>query len=275
MALRDMLSEFTTAFATSSLKRCRDMTFSSRVPFVSKRYTFTVRFCPKRCARSMACRSFCGFQSCSRKTTVSALVRFKPNPPTCVVSSKTSIDGSALNFRTTSNRAVGATPPSSLNHETPPSSPRDPNNSSSTRSKTAFSCEKIKTRCPAPPRGFDPETSSSGSSLGTLSTPTPQSSRICFSARNFGLQDSEVRAPKPFATVPFLPEEAGAVTRRGCEHSLRRYCSAWKTCAVPPPPPEAPASPPFTTVSISVFTALPSNASYSFFWYGDRSTYTS
>lgn len=30
-----------------------------------------------------------GFQSCSKNTTVSALVRFRPSPPTCVVSSST------------------------------------------------------------------------------------------------------------------------------------------------------------------------------------------
>jgi len=44
------------------------------------------------------CKSFIGFQSCSMKMTVSAPVRFKPSPPTCVVSNRTSIDGSLLNL---------------------------------------------------------------------------------------------------------------------------------------------------------------------------------
>ena len=41
-----------------------------------------------------------GFQSCSTKITVSAPVRFKPSPPTVVVSSSRSIDGSSLNLPT-------------------------------------------------------------------------------------------------------------------------------------------------------------------------------
>jgi len=44
------------------------------------------------------CKSFIGFQSCSKKMTVSAPVRFSPNPPTCVVSNNTSMDGSLLNL---------------------------------------------------------------------------------------------------------------------------------------------------------------------------------
>lgn len=43
-------------------------------------------------------RSFIGFQSCSTKMTVSAPVRLRPRPPTCVVSSRTSMDGSLLNL---------------------------------------------------------------------------------------------------------------------------------------------------------------------------------
>lgn len=38
--------------------------------------------CPMRCARSMACRSLMGFQSCSTNTTVSAPVKLSPSPPT-------------------------------------------------------------------------------------------------------------------------------------------------------------------------------------------------
>uniref|UniRef100_A0A6B0U0Z9 Uncharacterized protein n=1 Tax=Ixodes ricinus TaxID=34613 RepID=A0A6B0U0Z9_IXORI len=60
------------------------------------RYTFTTFFWPMRCARSMAWRSFMGFQSCSTKMTVSAPVRLRPRPPTWVVSSRTSIEGSVL-----------------------------------------------------------------------------------------------------------------------------------------------------------------------------------
>ena len=49
--------------------------------------------CPKQ-----TCRSFMGFQSCSKKMTVSAPVRLRPKPPTWVVSRRTSTDGSTLNL---------------------------------------------------------------------------------------------------------------------------------------------------------------------------------
>ena len=39
-----------------------------------------------------------GFQSCSKKMTVSAPVRLRPRPPTWVVSRRTSTDGSTLNL---------------------------------------------------------------------------------------------------------------------------------------------------------------------------------
>lgn len=54
--------------------------------------------CPIRCARSMAWRSFIGFQSCSTNTTVSAPVKLRPSPPTWVVSKRTSMEGSLLNL---------------------------------------------------------------------------------------------------------------------------------------------------------------------------------
>lgn len=41
----------------------------------------TFLFCPNRCARSIACKSFIGFQSWSMKMTMSAPVRFNPTPP--------------------------------------------------------------------------------------------------------------------------------------------------------------------------------------------------
>ena len=44
------------------------------------------------------CRSFMGFQSCSKKMTVSAPVRLSPSPPTWVVKRRTSTEGSLLNL---------------------------------------------------------------------------------------------------------------------------------------------------------------------------------
>ena len=44
------------------------------------------------------CKSLTGFQPCSTKMTVSALVKFNPSPPTCVVSNRMSIEESLLNL---------------------------------------------------------------------------------------------------------------------------------------------------------------------------------
>ena len=41
--------------------------------------------CPILWARSMACKSACGFQSLSYNTTVSALIRLIPRPPALVL----------------------------------------------------------------------------------------------------------------------------------------------------------------------------------------------
>lgn len=45
------------------------------------------------------CRSFIGFQSCSTNITVSAPVKFRPSPPTCVVNNRMSMEGSLLNLK--------------------------------------------------------------------------------------------------------------------------------------------------------------------------------
>ena len=41
--------------------RAGSVTFSSMLLSMQNRYTWTSFFCPMRCARSMACRSICGF----------------------------------------------------------------------------------------------------------------------------------------------------------------------------------------------------------------------
>lgn len=135
MLWRLAFSWLITVLAMLILNFCKPMIFSSKVPRVIRRYTFTTRFwnpnehrlyffyprikrvtsvndctspkptCPIRCARSIACRSLIGFQSCSTNTTVSAPVRFKPRPPTCVVRSSTSIDGSLLNLQHTKGKS--------------------------------------------------------------------------------------------------------------------------------------------------------------------------
>ena len=49
----------------------------------------TVSFCPIRCARDIAWKSFCGFQSESKMMTVSAVARLMPSPPARVERRKT------------------------------------------------------------------------------------------------------------------------------------------------------------------------------------------
>jgi len=53
---------------------------STELTVISLR-TLTSFFCPILCARSWACRSWCGFQSESKMTTVSAVWRLRPKPP--------------------------------------------------------------------------------------------------------------------------------------------------------------------------------------------------
>mmetsp|Transcript_11424 Transcript_11424/g.23112 ORF Transcript_11424/g.23112 Transcript_11424/m.23112 type:complete len:242 (-) Transcript_11424:1046-1771(-) len=48
---------------------------------LNRRNTRTSFVWPNRCARAIACLSFCGFQSRSNKITVSAACRLRPKPP--------------------------------------------------------------------------------------------------------------------------------------------------------------------------------------------------
>mmetsp|Transcript_9560 Transcript_9560/g.24432 ORF Transcript_9560/g.24432 Transcript_9560/m.24432 type:complete len:275 (+) Transcript_9560:1666-2490(+) len=65
------------------------MTFSSMEFSMHKRNTCTSFFCPMRCARSMACKSICGFQSLSYSTKWFAPMRLRPAPPARVDNRKT------------------------------------------------------------------------------------------------------------------------------------------------------------------------------------------
>lgn len=158
------------------------MIFSSRVPFVIRRYTLTTFFCPIRWARSIACRSFIGFQSCSTKMTVSAPVNVRPRPPTCVVNRRQSILGSALNVCTIAWRLFASVPPSSRMYVT------DGicflKRSISIMSSICFNWQKIRTRCWE--NTPEDESSVSNSSLFPASAkdvldpmPMPQSISIC------------------------------------------------------------------------------------------------
>ena len=59
--------------------------------------------------KTLTCRSFIGFQSCSRKMTVSAEVRFRPRPPTLVVRSITEMLLSSLKRCTIGNLFAAST----------------------------------------------------------------------------------------------------------------------------------------------------------------------
>lgn len=69
----------------------RDWTATARNPppgWSLKLNLHTCFFCPILCALACACRSFCGFQSESNITTVSADAKLIPNPPALVDSKK-------------------------------------------------------------------------------------------------------------------------------------------------------------------------------------------
>mmetsp|Transcript_24679 Transcript_24679/g.84406 ORF Transcript_24679/g.84406 Transcript_24679/m.84406 type:complete len:219 (-) Transcript_24679:1535-2191(-) len=73
-----------TIASSASFLYAFSITFTSTLSSVQKRNTCTSFFCPMRCARSIACRSICGFQSLSYRMTVSAVARLMPSPPALV-----------------------------------------------------------------------------------------------------------------------------------------------------------------------------------------------
>ena len=70
------------------LSVARARIFSSTAVLVTRRKTRTSFFWPMRWARSCACASIMGFQSLSKRITVSAVARFRPSPPARVLSRK-------------------------------------------------------------------------------------------------------------------------------------------------------------------------------------------
>ena len=157
------------------------MIFTSRVPLVMSRYTLTTFFCPMRCARSIACRSFIGFQSCSTKMTVSAPVSVSPRPPTCVVSSRQSMLGSALNVCTTACRLFASVPPSSRMYVT--AGMCCLKRSRSMMSNICFIWQKISTRCCenalVPASSVSTSSDLVASPVAPGASPMPQSTRSC------------------------------------------------------------------------------------------------
>lgn len=97
--------EHALAYSRTIFFLARSRTSSSIVSLLTNLYTLTCDFCPIRCARAMACKSFCGFQSLyknisghifqaivmltSKIITVSAVSRLIPRPPARVDNKKT------------------------------------------------------------------------------------------------------------------------------------------------------------------------------------------
>mmetsp|Transcript_4964 Transcript_4964/g.6737 ORF Transcript_4964/g.6737 Transcript_4964/m.6737 type:complete len:202 (+) Transcript_4964:219-824(+) len=103
--LKPMLS------AISVLTSCRWYTFSSMVPLESSLYTTTGFFWPSRHTRPIACRSWAGFQSESKRMRRFAPTRLRPAPPALVDSRNTFPRYPALNRLTRSTRvSVGVFP---------------------------------------------------------------------------------------------------------------------------------------------------------------------
>mmetsp|Transcript_50241 Transcript_50241/g.130460 ORF Transcript_50241/g.130460 Transcript_50241/m.130460 type:complete len:317 (-) Transcript_50241:521-1471(-) len=108
-------------------------------------YTRTSRVWPILKARSTAWASVAGFQDGSTSTTRSALVRFRPTPPTLVVKSMHwNRSGCLLNFCTFSARATASVWPSMRRHRRPCGFRQH----TWMRSSIFRLCEKISVRCP-------------------------------------------------------------------------------------------------------------------------------
>mmetsp|Transcript_20882 Transcript_20882/g.68982 ORF Transcript_20882/g.68982 Transcript_20882/m.68982 type:complete len:510 (+) Transcript_20882:106-1635(+) len=102
-----------TAWPSACFWRARSRIFSSTDAFVTKRKTRTGLVWPSRCARSVACRSICGFQSGSKRTTASAVARLMPTPPARVeIRYAKWGEPGALNSRMSSSRWMRLVEPS-------------------------------------------------------------------------------------------------------------------------------------------------------------------
>mmetsp|Transcript_3497 Transcript_3497/g.6680 ORF Transcript_3497/g.6680 Transcript_3497/m.6680 type:complete len:234 (-) Transcript_3497:1849-2550(-) len=97
------------SFSTQRASMCRSTPES-----VISLNTRTSRFWPKRCDLATACLSFCGFQSKSKKITVSAVCKFNPRPPARADSRKTSPPFPLLNSSSRLLRSSCGVLPSSL-----------------------------------------------------------------------------------------------------------------------------------------------------------------
>ena len=126
----------------------------------------TSRFWPMRCARAWACRSAWGFQSESKRMTVSAVARLMPRPPARVESRKTKrSSGRVLKRSIRACRSCPATLPSILQLPQPRSV-----HHSSRMSRVVVNWLKSTTRCPrALRRG----------SMSFSSASLPEASTIC------------------------------------------------------------------------------------------------
>lgn len=77
----------------------------------------TCLVCPILCALSCACKSTCGFQSESRRITISAEAKFIPNPPARVLSiNRNFSDPSLLNSSINACLSSWGVCPSSLEY---------------------------------------------------------------------------------------------------------------------------------------------------------------
>mmetsp|Transcript_35796 Transcript_35796/g.114004 ORF Transcript_35796/g.114004 Transcript_35796/m.114004 type:complete len:222 (-) Transcript_35796:3070-3735(-) len=117
----------------------------SYVSLVHSRKTCTGLVCPIRWQRAIACRSFCGFQSGSNMTMVSAAVRLMPTPPARVVMMKMNDSEAGSEKRSMAAcRSRPVTAPSSLSYPQP-----RPCTRSSIRSSILVNWEKSRTRWPS------------------------------------------------------------------------------------------------------------------------------
>mmetsp|Transcript_7562 Transcript_7562/g.24861 ORF Transcript_7562/g.24861 Transcript_7562/m.24861 type:complete len:232 (-) Transcript_7562:1032-1727(-) len=133
-----------TACSSPRFWLARAYSAASYVPRETRRYTVTGLCWPMRWQRAAACRSACGFQSGSKRMTVSADVSVMPRPPARVPSRNTGVvQPGASNRAMAACRAAPVMSPSRRSY----SSPRWSSTSSS-RLSTSLNCEKTSTRCP-------------------------------------------------------------------------------------------------------------------------------
>mmetsp|Transcript_26527 Transcript_26527/g.85826 ORF Transcript_26527/g.85826 Transcript_26527/m.85826 type:complete len:619 (-) Transcript_26527:2420-4276(-) len=214
-------------FATTLASR------TSKVSAVTRRCTTTVLRWPMRCARSVACASFAGFQQRSKCTTCVAAVSVRPTPPAPKVSTITALAGSSENSRTSSSRASRDSFPWKRRAQT---FAKEASTRSAMRCRVPRYCVKIKTFS----RGganISSKSSSNRAILPLFAAWGPNSGELASRAPVANCGSGHLLAGSAAGWLQVCCSTCRAAKTRACLTNFNLLTDAAGDTAPPPPPP--------------------------------------